>query len=116
MLIDHSNSPGISPDLIRGMGDDLPLNIGQTRFECPTYTCNHCQMVVILNPLRQRERGYCASCDRYICDVCKTARVAGAACVTFNEITEVILDKEAKHGSAEGVVETLTNRPLLKGE
>jgi uncharacterized paraquat-inducible protein A len=36
--------------------------------EAPTLTCSHCNCVVILNPQRRRERGYCARCDHYICD------------------------------------------------
>src|SRR5690349_11557141 len=36
--------------------------------EFATETCCHCNRIVILNPLRQRERGYCRKCDAYICD------------------------------------------------
>lgn len=32
------------------------------------FTCAHCQRVTPLDPLRQRPRGYCAKCDRYLCD------------------------------------------------
>lgn len=36
--------------------------------EQATFTCAHCQRVTPLDPLRQRPRGYCAGCDRYLCD------------------------------------------------
>lgn len=36
--------------------------------ECSTLTCIHCNSVVILNPLRQRERGFCRKCNAYVCD------------------------------------------------
>ena len=36
--------------------------------ELPTITCCHCQRIVVLNPLRTRERGYCRKCDHYVCD------------------------------------------------
>ena len=36
--------------------------------EIPTKTCAHCNQVVLLNPLRERPRGLCRKCMRYICD------------------------------------------------
>lgn len=41
---------------------------GGTLEESATVTCSHCQRVVVLNPLRTRERHYCRKCDHYICD------------------------------------------------
>lgn len=40
--------------------------------ELPTLTCCHCNRVVVLNPLRTRERGYCQKCNAYRCDSCVT--------------------------------------------
>ena len=37
-------------------------------FESPTFTCKHCNRVVIMNPDRSRPRGYCRKCDAYVCD------------------------------------------------
>lgn len=37
-------------------------------FESATITCAHCHRIVVLNPQRTRERGYCSRCDHYICD------------------------------------------------
>lgn len=37
-------------------------------FESATITCCHCHVIVVLNPLRTRERGYCAKCHHYVCD------------------------------------------------
>jgi hypothetical protein len=37
-------------------------------FESATITCAHCHAVVVLNPQRTRERGYCRKCDHYVCD------------------------------------------------
>ena len=36
--------------------------------EFQTLTCAHCNCVVVLNGLRQRERGYCRKCNAYVCD------------------------------------------------
>ena len=33
-------------------------------------TCNHCQVLVVLNPERTRAREWCWTCDMYICDAC----------------------------------------------
>lgn len=38
--------------------------------EASTYTCSHCQAIVIVNPQRTRERAFCRKCDHYICDEC----------------------------------------------
>ena len=41
---------------------------GGTLQEMNTMTCAHCGVVVVLNPERTRERGYCNKCHAYICD------------------------------------------------
>ena len=50
-------SGGISPE-----GRILPS------VEYPTLTCAHCMSVVVLNTLRQRQRGFCRRCYAYVCD------------------------------------------------
>ncbi len=59
--------------------------------EYPTFTCNHCQAVVVMNPQRTRERGYCRGCDSYICDACEAVRVQTRRCVTFDQIADQVL-------------------------
>jgi hypothetical protein len=41
--------------------------------EFKTYTCTHCSTVVIVNPLRTRERGKCYQCNHLLCDNCAAA-------------------------------------------
>lgn len=36
--------------------------------EVPTLTCCHCNVQVIVNPLRTRERNHCRKCHAYVCD------------------------------------------------
>lgn len=81
LLIDHRAGEGVGP---RGSA------IGPgTLVERATCTCSHCQRVVVVNPLRTRERGYCPKCDHYLCDQCEIARVAsGGVCRTFNQLIE----------------------------
>lgn len=69
LIIDHKDSPGIRPE-------DIPIELknkvqpilGGTVYERDVQFCAHCGAQVILNPLRERPRSYCAKCDHYICD------------------------------------------------
>jgi hypothetical protein len=66
-----------------------PLPPGTPRhFEADTYTCSHCQYVVVMNPARVRERYKCKGCSHHICDGCAVLMAAGAACKTFNQMAE----------------------------
>ena len=70
IMIDHRASPGLSPDQARTLGYD-PSHVSEGQlFETKTNHCSHCGTVVIMNPLRTRERSYCVSCNKYICDNC----------------------------------------------
>jgi hypothetical protein len=91
LSIDHRASPGLPVPLAERMG--LPLQ--QVRegglMECATMTCAHCSTVVIPNPERTRERGYCASCDRYVCDHCKAASLqAGYVHYSWQQILDMV--------------------------
>jgi hypothetical protein len=87
ILIDSRFTPGVPDEMMVMAG--LPVGAGRGLFEAPTYTCSHCQHVVIMNPLRTRERGYCKGCDHYLCDGCGAARAAlGGKCLTFKQIIE----------------------------
>lgn len=70
VFIDHRASPGLTPDQARLMGYD-PIHVAEgVLFEAKTNHCNHCGTVVILNPLRTRERSLCYRCNKYVCDLC----------------------------------------------
>lgn len=68
LLIDHRHSPGLTPGEVPDMGLDAPIVGAGQLYESATITCSHCQVTVVLNPLRTRERGYCTKCDHYVCD------------------------------------------------
>ena len=74
----------------------LPVGAGQGLFEAPTYTCSHCQAVVVLNPKRNRERAYCAGCDHYICDRCGVRKAAGLPCKTFKQVIDETLEAASR--------------------
>jgi hypothetical protein len=68
LLIDHRNSPGVSPELVRAGGVHIPTVGAGQMFESAVLACAHCQSILILNPNRTRPRGYCRKCDAYVCD------------------------------------------------
>jgi hypothetical protein len=67
---------------------NMPIGAGKGLFETPTYTCSHCQYVVVMNPQRTREREYCRGCDSYICDGCGLLKKQGAPCKTYAQIVD----------------------------
>jgi hypothetical protein len=67
---------------------NMPIEAGKGLFETATYTCSHCQYVVVMNPQRTREREYCRACDNYICDGCGEAKKHGKVCKTFAQIVD----------------------------
>ena len=87
-MLDHRDSPGLPTELPPGMGCGL--------FEAPTVTCSHCQVVVIVNPLRNRDRAYCQKCDHYICDVCGKALQVTGICRPFKQVIEDVQELAIK--------------------
>lgn len=71
LLIDNRMSPGTA---------QVPEG---KILEAATATCSHCQRIVILNPDRTRERGYCRKCDHYVCDTC-----VGGECRPFAQVLD----------------------------
>ncbi len=84
-LVDHSESPGI-PD--QAMPAGMPPRSGQGKFEAPTFTCNHCPRVVMMNPKRNRERAWCRHCDHYICDYCSGILAATGVCKPYRNFLD----------------------------
>lgn len=95
IIIDHRESPGITPAQAQGYGP--AVGKGQL-WESPTYSCVHCQRVVVMNPLRTRARVFCVKCDDYVCDECEAMRV---------------LNPQIPHRSFAQVVEDVQNAAAL---
>jgi hypothetical protein len=97
LIIDHSESPGVTPEDVNGMGPIVGK--GQT-FEAPIVQCCHCNVGVILNPLRNRPRNYCQKCDAYVCDQagCLTN------CLPFEKVVDRALELGAKGLPAGGTI------------
>lgn len=88
-LLDHTQAEGMPDELVIAAG--LPPGAGRGLFEAPTYTCSHCNAIVVLNPNRQRERVYCRGCDHNICDGCGVIRAQTLQCRTFKQVVDEIL-------------------------
>lgn len=78
LLIDHRNSPGITPEFMRQHNLPGPVVGAGQKYESALYNCKHCSADVIINPKRNRSREYCRRCDGYICDNCGLMRKCGA--------------------------------------
>lgn len=65
-------------------------------FEADTYTCSHCQVVVVMNPMRKRERYKCKGCNHHICDPCAAERYAGKPCRTFAQLADETLNQSVR--------------------
>ena len=77
LYVDHRNSPGLPENVAIRVGYDPKLVREGQVYEAPTLGCAHCGAHVVMNPWRKRDRGWCSSCDRYICDACDLARKLG---------------------------------------
>lgn len=105
LLIDHRNSPGVTPDFIRSCGKDPKdfLVVGEGKvLESDTLTCSHCQKVVLMSPTRKRARAMCGKCNKFICDECSGSLFMTGECtsvrVTIEKKQEQIALFEQKHG------------------
>lgn len=103
LLMNHKDSPGLSEAFLQKEASKsgtppLPMGAGRGLFEAPTITCSHCQKVVVINPLRNRDRAYCAKCDHYLCDdPCGLDyKVSGGACRSYKQLTEMLYEQGLK--------------------
>lgn len=90
LMIDHSASPGLRPEDIGHF--DAPAVPKGELYESPLIVCGHCQYAVILNPLRTRDRGWCAKCDKYLCDDCTEALHVTLECTSFEKLKDTVLE------------------------
>lgn len=95
LMVDQRAGEGVDRDLARA-GGAMPIGNG-VMMEVPTLTCSHCQKVLIVNPGRTRDRGYCPKCDHYVCDECEAARVvSGGDCRTFKQLMDEVQEASVK--------------------
>lgn len=97
LLIDHTFSPGITPEQMHAAGLNPAMAVGaDKKGEFATLTCGHCCDIVIVNPGRTRERAYCDRCPGYICDACGAAMAITGKCVSIDRLLDFVQDENAK--------------------
>lgn len=94
LLVDNRASPGVPDGLAISAG--MPAGSGRGLFESATFTCSHCQTVVILNHLRTRERAFCEKCDHYLCDACGVLKAQSGVCRTFKQVVEEVQEQAVR--------------------
>lgn len=90
LLIDNRNNEGLTESQV--IRADLPMVARSGMFEASTITCNHCNAIVVINPLRTRERAFCRKCDHYICDSCNGVMHATGVCRTMNQVFDELVE------------------------
>ncbi len=80
----------------RAVPAELPAGVPR-HFEADTYTCSHCEFVVVMHPMRVRERYKCKSCNHHICDGCAAKAFAGEPCLTYARKIEELMERELRH-------------------
>ena len=113
LLVDHRFSPGLPEDVALRAGYDPATVRGGQVLESATIHCAHCLGVVVKNPMRVRERGYCTKCDKYLCDHCDAKRHASDYVHASGEaISDAIIDA-AISGTTLGSPIDLLNKPKI---
>lgn len=101
ILIDHRASPGMTRAEV---GLDVPAVGRGEVYESPTLVCRHCQMTIVLEPKRTRERTWCAKCDRYICDDCAVIYHKTLECLDMERTLDTIQNELERDGTSPTLV------------
>ena len=91
LMMDHRHAGGTVSDMYL-QSVDLPLGAGRGLFECATYTCHHCQYVVVIEPKRTRERAYCKKCEHRLCDGCGAELARTGICRPYRQVIDDYLN------------------------
>jgi phage terminase large subunit GpA-like protein len=94
LMIDNRNSPGVSDDIMVAQG--MPVGSGMGMYESATYTCSHCNSIVVIEPKRTRDRGFCRKCSQRICDGCTTVMALTLECVPMSMKIDLALEQAIK--------------------
>lgn len=86
MLLDNRNNAGVSDEQMLAMG--FPVGAGRGLYESATYTCSHCNAVVVMEPKRTRERSFCGGCNQRICDPCAAVKAQTLTCRSMAQIVD----------------------------
>ncbi len=101
LTIDHTNSPGIPPELAaKWRAQGIAVAEQGEKLEMGTWACSHCNSIVLKNPARKRPREVCRKCMHVVCDRCVdnctpfeaiAERVMAGRQLTFDQGTNLLL-------------------------
>jgi len=104
LILNDSQPRGLGYYEIDNRLTNAEMPVGQRHFEADTYTCSHCNAVVVLNPNRVRERYKCNGCNHHICDDCKAKRLMGNPCKTMKQAIEESMESAARHAEFPSII------------
>ena len=111
LLVDHRASPGIVQADLLTTSMRMPEMPGGKQFEAATLTCCHCNRVVIKNPQRLRDRGFCRKCNHFVCDNC-----SGKECTSVDKSLDYKQEQIWRADNSYNPLPLLDNlSPLVKG-
>jgi len=87
---DHRYGAPMPEHLLRSVG--LPAAAGRGLFEAPTFTCNHCCAVRVIDR-RAESPTWCKGCDHYLCENCGPAYKRTGVCRTFKQIMDEVVER-----------------------
>lgn len=96
LIITDGNPRGLGYFEIDQRASGIPVAGGAAHFEADTYTCSHCQAVVVMNPSRRRERYKCYGCAHHICDNCAAEMQQHGQCTPFAKKVEEYFEQLAR--------------------
>lgn len=96
LLIDHTNSPGVSQAFAQA--HNLPVGVmGGRMMESALQVCHICGGDIVLGGDRSKMMAYCQRHDRYSCDNCvKTEHETGVPHTTYQQKLEDIYEALVK--------------------
>lgn len=101
MYIDNRNAP-VPDDVMVSMG--YAPGSGRGVYESATYTCSHCNRVVVIEPKRTRERGYCRKCSQRVCDPCNELKAKTFECLTVKEIADIVQESAERQADVSSII------------
>ena len=90
----------------RNVGAPLPPGVPR-HFESDTYTCSHCQHVVVRLALfdkTKREPPKCGGCNHHICEGCATKKRNGVPCKTWAQHIDELAERDARQLDAPSII------------
>lgn len=107
MLIKTDDNPSdLGYFLVDQRASGLPTCIGKPLFESATYTCTHCERVIVMELTRTRPRYKCFGCRHLICDPCaaEKATVYGGRCVTYAQKLDFVVAQEVRQSGVDPLI------------